>query len=113
MSCSRPGFASPSCRSHDQRVELFGQFDLGLGTSVNEQSPAPRAQPTINFRLYYDIGPGVRFWAHPQFAVGAVAGVHGDFACDQDAPTRGTNVSDRTSSTVTAIFASLQLMGVF
>lgn len=109
-----PGIRVAIVRSHDQRVDLFGQFDLGLGTSINEQSPAPMGpQPdVVNFRLYYNIGPGVRFWAHPQFAIGAVAGVHGDFAYTKTTDP-GSNVSVSQSSTVTAIFASLQLMGVF
>jgi hypothetical protein len=109
-----PGIRVAIVRSQDQRVELFGQFDLGLGTRVNEQSPAamgPQPDET-RFNLYYNIGPGVRFWVHPQFAVGAVGGVHGDFSYFKQTDPQ-TNISQSQSTTVTSIFAALQLTGVF
>jgi hypothetical protein len=110
-----PGVRVAIVRSHDQRVELFGQFDLGLGTTVNEQSPTPGNQPSrTNFNLSYQIGPGVRFWAHPQFAIGALAGVRGDYAYEKDTTTiLGTTATTSTSSMTTSIFAALQLLGVF
>jgi hypothetical protein len=107
-----PGVRVAIVRSHDQRVELFGQFDLGFGTLVNEQSPAPMGpQPsTSRFRFSYDVGPGVRFWVHPQFAVAGFTGVAGQFEYDSTSQA-GTTL--KTSSGLTAIFAALQLMGVF
>jgi hypothetical protein len=109
-----PGVRVAILRSHDQRVEMTGQFDLGLGTTTTEQSPSPMGpQPEeTRFRLYYNLGPGVRFWVHPQFAIGAVTGVHGDFAYTKTTPPMSTT-STSTSSTVTSIFAALQLLGVF
>jgi hypothetical protein len=109
-----PGVRVAIVRSHDQRVDFFGQFDLGLGTSVDEQSPAPMGpQPDVlRFRLYYNLAPGVRFWAHPQFAIAALGGLHGDFAYTKTTDP-GTNISASQQTTVTAIFAALQLMGVF
>jgi hypothetical protein len=111
-----PGIRVAIFRSQDQRVDLFGQFDLGLGTVVDEESPKPTGtQPDVTrFRLNYNLGPGVRFWAHPQFAIGALVGVHGDYAYNKTTVTLGNvSQSTSTSSTVTAIFAALQLLGVF
>jgi hypothetical protein len=109
-----PGIRVAIVRSRDQKVELFGQFDLGLGTVTNETNPSPMGpQPdTTRFRLFYNIGPGVRFWAHPQFSIGTVVGVHGNFAYDKTTDPNNT-VFMSTSTTVTSIFAALQLMGVF
>jgi hypothetical protein len=109
-----PGLRVAILRSSDQRVEMTGQFDLGLGTTTTEQSPSPTGpQPDeTRFRLYYNLGPGIRFWVHPQFSIGALTGVHGDFAYTKTTPPM-TNVSTSTSSTVTSIFAAIQLLGVF
>ncbi len=103
-----PGVSVAIVRSADKRVELFGQFDMGFGTTVGD-SVAPGESI---FRLTYDVGPGLRFWAHPQFAFGALAGVAGAFAWDTRAATIG-NPSTTNSSGLTSIFAQLQVMGVF
>jgi hypothetical protein len=110
-----PGLRVAIVRSKDERVELFGQFDLGLGTTTHEESPTPNNQPNrTRFNLSYQIGPGVRFWAHPQFAIGALVGVRGDFAYEKDSTTiLGTTTTNSTSSLTTSIFGALQLMGVF
>jgi hypothetical protein len=111
-----PGVRVTIVRSQDQRVDFFGMFDLGLGTSVQEESPPPTGtQPDVTrFRLRYDIGPGVRFWAHPQFAIAAVTGVHGDFAYTKTSTTiLGMTTTATQHSTLTSIFAALQFMGVF
>jgi hypothetical protein len=102
-----PGVRVAIVRSADQRVELFGQFDLGFGTTVTDQN-----NNTSYFHLSYDIGPGIRFWAHRQFAVGAVTGVRGEFEFDSTKQ-NGTNITTSTSSGLTSIFASLQLTAVF
>jgi len=109
-----PGIRIAILRSHDQRVEMTGQFDLGLGTTTTEQSPSPMGNQdqVVRFNLYYNLGPGVRFWVHPQFAIGAVTGVHGDFAYLKTTPPM-SNVSTTQTSTVTSIFCALQLLGVF
>jgi outer membrane protein with beta-barrel domain len=107
-----PGVRVAIVRSHDQRVELFGEFDMGFGTLVNEQSPAPMAggPSTSRFRFAYDVGPGVRFWVHPQFAISGFTGVQGQFEYDS---TTQAGVTQKTSSGLTSIFAALQLLGVF
>ncbi len=111
-----PGVRVAIVRSPDKRVELFGQVDIGLGGQIEEERPEPTGnQPNVTrFRLFYNLGPGVRFWAHPHFAVSAVTGVHGDFAYTRTSTDVGTTtVSSTQTSTVTSIFAALQLLGVF
>jgi hypothetical protein len=102
-----PGVRVAIVRSADHRVELFGQFDLGFGTTVTDQN-----NNTSYFHLAYDVGPGIRFWAHRQFAVGAVTGVRGEFEFDST-HVAGSNITTSTSSGLTSIFAALQLTGVF
>jgi hypothetical protein len=103
-----PGVSVAIVRSADKRVELFGQFDMGFGTTVGDSV----ANGESIFRLAYDVGPGLRFWAHPQFGFGAMAGVAGMFAWDSHPATAG-NPSTTTSSGLTSIFAQLQVLGVF
>jgi hypothetical protein len=102
-----PGVRVAILRSADHRVEMFGQFDLGFGTTVTD-----RNDNTSYFHLAYDVGPGVRFWVHRQFSVGGVTGVRGEFEFDST-HVPGANVTTSQSSGVTSIFAQLQLTGVF
>jgi hypothetical protein len=103
-----PGVSVAIVRSADKRVELFGQFDMGFGTTVGDAI----ANNESVFRLTYDVGPGLRYWVHPQFAFGALAGLNGAFAWDFRDGTAGAP-STTTSSGLTSIFAQLQFMGVF
>jgi hypothetical protein len=109
-----PGIQVAIVRTADQRVEMFGELNVGFGHSFHEESPDPGfPQPdSTNFRLQYQVGPGVRFWAHPHFAVSGAAGVQGDFAFFWSDNGPGTTTV-KTSTGVTSIFASLQLLGVF
>jgi hypothetical protein len=104
-----PGLRVAIYRTPDGRVDLFGQFDMGFGTTVEERSPGV-ATDESDFRLTYDIGPGVRYWVHPQFAFAALTGVAGNFTWIST----GTGTTAMTNSTgVTSIFATLQILGVF
>ena len=103
-----PGLSVAIVRSADKRVELFGEFDMGFGTTVGDSVTNGESI----FRLSYDVGPGLRYWVHPQFAFGALAGVNGAFAWDTRSAMGGMP-STTTSSGVTSIFAQLQFMGVF
>ena len=103
-----PGVSVAILRSADQRVELFGQFDMGFGTTVGDAI----ANGESIFRLTYDVGPGLRYWVHPQFAFGALAGLNGSFMWDTRAANNGMP-STTSSSGLTSIFAQLQFMGVF
>lgn len=100
-----PGVSVAILRSADKRVELFGQADFGFGTTVvdNEQN-------VDHFHFSYDVGPGVRYWVHPQLALGALAGLDGQFEYD----TQHMNGVSQTQSTgITSVFAQLQVAGVF
>lgn len=103
-----PGVSVAIVRSADKRVELFGQFDMGFGTTVGDAI----AKGESIFRLTYDVGPGLRYWVHPQFAFGAFAGLNGNFEWDTRAANNGMP-STTDSSGLTSIFAQLQFMGVF
>jgi len=103
-----PGLSVAILRSADKRVELFGQFDMGFGTTVGDSV----ATGENIFRFGYDVGPGVRYWVHPQFAFGALAGVNGAFTWDTRSAMGGMP-STTSSSGLTSIFAQLQFMGVF
>ena len=103
-----PGLSVAIVRSADKRVELFGQFDMGFGTTVGDAIATGESV----FRLNYDVGPGLRYWVHPQFAFGALAGLNGGFMWDTRAANNGMP-STTSSSGLTSIFAQLQFMGVF
>ena len=104
-----PGVSVAIVRSADKRVELFGQFDMGFGTTVGDAVATGESV----FRLTYDVGPGLRCWVHPQFAFGALAGVNGAFLWDTRSGGGAGNPSTTSSSGLTSIFAQLQVMGVF
>ena len=103
-----PGLSVAILRSADKRVELFGQFDMGFGTTVGDSVAVGESI----FRFAYDVGPGVRYWVHPQFAFGAYTGVNGAFTWDTRSAMGGMPATT-ASSGVTSIFAQLQFMGVF
>jgi hypothetical protein len=106
-----PGVQVAIVRSADKRVELYGEFDLGLGTSIHTEDPAPTNEPDRTvFLLNYRLGPGVRFWLHPQFAINMLVGVAGDFSFETVSM---GNSSVRSSAGVTSIFTNLGAMGVF
>ena len=100
-----PGVSFAILRSADKRVELFGEADFGFGTTVVDKQSG-----VDYFHFSYDVGPGVRYWVHPQFAFSALAGLDGQF--EYDTTTSG-GISTTMSSGVTSIFAQLQVMGVF
>ena len=103
-----PGLSVAIVRSADKRVELFGEFDMGFGTTVGDAI----ATGESIFRFSYDVGPGLRYWVHPQFAFGALAGLNGAFTWDTRAANGGMP-STTSSSGLTSIFAQLQFTGVF
>jgi hypothetical protein len=103
-----PGLSVAIVRSADKRVELFGEFDMGFGTTVGDSV----ATGESIFRFSYDVGPGIRYWVHPQFAFGALAGLNGAFTWDTRSANNGMP-STTSSSGLTSIFAQLQFTGVF
>jgi hypothetical protein len=106
-----PGLRIALVRSPDQRVELFGEFDLGFGHRFHEPSPQGGTQTsTSNFRFQYIVGPGVRYWPHPHFALEFLAALTGDFEFDSSTT---AGVTNNSSSGVTSILAQIGGVGVF
>jgi hypothetical protein len=58
-------------RTPDQRVEFFGQLDLGIGRLFQDATLPPGVYVLEGFLLVPAIGPGVRYWFHPQVAISA------------------------------------------
>lgn len=92
-------------RTADARVELIGDLALHFGhefiPNVNDGSS--------NFLLTYQIGPGVRFWAHKHFALNALTGFAGELW--HYIPPSGSNGTLDLSAH--GIFGSFGMMGVF
>ncbi len=112
-----PGMQIALLRSADQRVELIGAFQLGLGSIIkrNVQDPElPKEDQSENnqhnFYLQYRIAPGLRVWALPQLAFNLLTGLSGDHLfLFQNNPSG--NRSDQRATT--AFFLNLGAMGVF
>jgi hypothetical protein len=85
---ANPGVRVTLVRSADLRLELFGQLDLGVGYTYGDTGPG-QAQafglpPGTSF---YDqvhfipaLGPGLRYWLHPHFAVSLLVLFRADLA---------------------------------
>jgi opacity protein-like surface antigen len=94
-----PGVRVAILRSADERVELFGQLDFGFGHVFMDNNGEDHN------RFVYQLGPGLRLWFHPNFAVGALVGLRGEFDIEE-----GNN---GTTTGVTSIFARVTFTGVF
>jgi hypothetical protein len=90
-----PGLRVAILRSADERVELYGQADLGFGHQwISDQDGA--------HVVVFQIGPGVRLWFHPNFGVSAMLGLRGEhYLYDDDA------------YGYTGLYASFGFTGVF
>lgn len=102
-----PGIRFTTKRSRDRRVEIFGEIDLGLGKTFWSYDDAD-FDPPPNHKIVYQLAPGLRYWAHPKLAIGAVAGLRGEFF------TVGSDSGDVSSSTgLTSLFSNIQVSGLF
>jgi hypothetical protein len=72
-----PGLRVSLARSQDRKTEVFGQFDFGWGMRL--YGGDTEGDPATNYQLMYQIGPGLRYWVHPQLSFGGVAGLRGEF----------------------------------
>ena len=106
-----PGVRVALLRSRDQKVELFGEVDLGLGHTFLSPSP-DNGTDTSNFHLTYTLGPGLRYWVHPQLALSALAALNGQFEFDST-HVSGSTITTTTSTGLTNIVAALQVTGIF
>jgi len=99
------------------RLELYGSAQFGLGRAFLSRSNDPTLPSDVlatydnkNFHLNYEVGPGLRFYFIPQFALQLTSGVAGDhFFASQDNPSGRR--TDSLSSV--SLFGNLGLLGVF
>ena len=94
-----PGVRYELVRSSDQKVALFGQLDVSIGHDFGRN--------VANEIIGADVGLGVRYWVHPQFAFAGVGGWNGTWNLTQPSPLPST------SEVLQGIFAGVQLLGVF
>lgn len=112
-----PGIQAAILRSKDQRIELIGAFQIGFGRTFTSLSNDPEVPPqykpetnTKNFHLAYQIGPGLRYWAHPQFALTVSSGISGDHLFFTQNNPSG-NKADQINSV--SLYGTLGALGVF
>lgn len=112
-----PGAQFAIVRSADQRVELLGAAQLGLGSIVSRTARDPELPPELQivddqktFYLQYKLAPGLRVWALPQLAFNLLTGVSGDHLFTFTNNPSGRRDDQRAS---TAFFLNLGAMGVF
>jgi hypothetical protein len=86
-------------RSGDGRVEMLGVIRAGAGTVITGQGTPPLV-------LGYEVAPGVRYWAHPQFAASVLAGVAGTHVLSMERFS-----SDHVAAV--GVFVALGGLGVF
>lgn len=103
-------------RSPDNRVELFGDLALHFGhefadVSTTPAQPATNAPTPSNFLLTYQLGPGVRFWAHKHFAIQGTTGFAGSLYHYIPASNDTNNTTFNLSSH--GIFGSFGMLGAF
>jgi|WetSurMetagenome_2_1015567.scaffolds.fasta_scaffold128609_1 hypothetical protein len=90
-----PGVRIAILRSADERVELYGQADVGFGHQwISDQDGA--------HVVAFQVGPGVRLWFHPNFAAAAMFGLRGEHY-----------VYPHDSYGYTGLYATLAFTGVF
>jgi len=112
-----PGAQIAALRAAAGRLELYGSVQFGLGRSFFSRKNNPELPGDVlatydnsNFHLNYQIGPGLRFYFIPQFALQLTTGLQGDhYFASQDTPTgrRADNLSN------VSFFGNLGLLGVF
>ena len=105
-------------RSADRLVDLYGAADLSFEHVAAEVAPTVGSNPTESVSasgFSLAVGPGLRFWVHPQIALGYAArlrltylsGVAGAFTTPEtDDPTNA-------SATAIAFDGAFQILGVF
>ncbi|MCP4527657.1 MAG: hypothetical protein GY833_17320 [Aestuariibacter sp.] len=108
-----PGVRVAIVRSDDERVELIGQVDVGIGTSIYKQKDEDEEYEEYEndykyFNFTYAVGPGLRYWVHPQFAIGVVAGLRGELLKVSNTESDYSRLTHLMS-----IFGLAQFTGVF
>lgn len=93
-------------RSRDLRTELILNLRLGAGAG-GLQSGGSTTTPPASILVYHEVGAGVRYWLHPQFALHVLAGYGGQWVIG-----RSSSASTETLG-AHGVAASLGAIGVF
>ena len=108
----KPGVRFDIVRTKDEKVDLFGQVDFGMGTLLfnsddNYDDYYYNESDEESYLLIdWDAGLGVRYWPHPNFAVSGTGALQGNYYREKD--------DDNTFSYhALSIVGSIQLLGVF
>ena len=84
-----PGLRASVFQSEDGKLELYGQIDFGLGHDFGTLGPGWDATLGLppgytfnnsNLQAFGQIGPGLRYWVHPRFAVVWSVLARGDYS---------------------------------
>jgi hypothetical protein len=105
-----PGVRFVLARSADEKNELLGLADVGYGLIINSRTTSQTDPPNIT-RIRAQAGLGMRHWITPSFAIGGTAGLRFDRQSVTD-PNGSSGPVDQSLS-LTSLFTSLQLTGVF
>lgn len=109
-----PGVRVTALRSQDRRAELFGQLDLGWTTVSfdSTSSGSSSSGTTKNNGLTLQLGPGVRYWFHPNLSFFFLPLLRSTWSW-----TTATSPDGRSTATLgqgtTSIDADLGFLGVF
>ncbi|MCS6915725.1 MAG: hypothetical protein RMK29_10165 [Myxococcales bacterium] len=107
-----PGVQVAVLRSADRKVELLGSARFGFGRTVSDmmaQDPNISVSP---FSFMYEVGPGVRYWAHPHFAFAITAGFRGDYRFIREV-NEMTGVVTETGVGSNGLFGAIGIIGTF
>lgn len=109
----KPGVRFDIVRTKDEKVDLFGQVDVGMGTMLfnsddnyNDYYNYDGGDEETYLLIDWDAGLGVRYWPHPNFAVSGTGALQGNYYREKDD-------DDTFSYHALSIVGSIQLLGVF
>lgn len=109
-----PGLSYALLRSDDKRVELFAAAEIGwlhymTGATGTLAMPAGKRSTE---GLFYRVGPGLRYFLHPSFALQLLPSLRGQFRWDTASATDGSQRVSQSLS-VTTIDVTLGFLAVF
>jgi hypothetical protein len=102
-----PGVRIPLSHSLDGRVEVFAKLDLGLGQTILHTERDGKSNDQSSTKIVVLAGAGLRYWLHPQLALGGSSGLRVDHALASD--TAGSSASAEVAS----LFTAVELLGLF
>lgn len=91
-----PGLRVTLLRSTDAKIELFGRLDAGFGHTFGDSGPGWDATLGLppgsnvgggdNLSVFGAVGPGIRYWPHPQLALVSSVLARGDYVTTSSTP---------------------------